>query len=40
MSMYYNRMQPAHSTFMPILLLKELLRFYRDNGNNMYVCFF
>ena len=24
---------------MPILLLKELLRFYRDHGSNMYVCF-
>ena len=29
----------GHSTFMPILLLKELLQFYRDHGNNMYVCF-
>ena len=24
---------------MPILLLKELLRFYRDHGTNMYLCF-
>ena len=29
----------GHSTRMPILLLKELLRFYRDHSTNMYVCF-
>jgi len=29
----------AHSTSMPILLLKELLQFYRDHSSNMYVCF-
>jgi len=29
----------GHSTLMPILLLKELLRFYRDHGTNMCVCF-
>ena len=29
----------AHSTSMPILLLKELLRFYRDHSSNMHVCF-
>jgi len=29
----------SHSTLMPIMLLKELLRFYRDHGSNMFVCF-
>jgi len=24
---------------MPIMLLKELLRFYTDHGSNMFVCF-
>ena len=24
---------------MPVLLLKELLRFYRDHNTNMHVCF-
>jgi len=28
-----------HSTLMPVLLLKEVLNFYRDNGSNVYVCF-
>lgn len=29
----------GHSTLMPILLLKELLRFYSNHGTNMFVCF-
>jgi len=29
----------GHSTLMPILLLKELLRFYCDHGSTMFVCF-
>jgi len=28
-----------HSTLMPVLLLKEVLNFYRDYGSNVYVCF-
>ena len=28
-----------HSTLMPILILKELLKFYRDHGSTMLVCF-
>ena len=28
-----------HNTLMPVLLLKEILRFYRDHNTNMYVCF-
>jgi len=28
----------GHSTLMPILLLKELVRFYRDHGSTMLVC--
>ena len=29
----------GHSTLMPILILKELLKFYRDHGSTMFVCF-
>ena len=29
----------SHSTLTPIMLLKELLRFYSDHGSNMYLCF-
>ena len=29
----------GHSMLMPILLLKELLRFYRDHGNTVFVWF-
>jgi len=28
-----------HNTLMPVLLLKEILRFYRDHNTNMYICF-
>lgn len=28
-----------HSTFMPVLLLKDLLKFYQQHGSNMYVAF-
>ena len=29
----------GHSTLMPILILKELLKFYRDHGSTTFVCF-
>ena len=29
----------GHSTLMPVMLLKELLRFYNNHGNNMHVCY-
>ena len=29
----------CHSTLMPILILKELLKFYGDHGSTMFVCF-
>jgi len=28
-----------HSTLMPVMLLKELLRYYNNHGSNMYVCY-
>ena len=31
--------EKRHSTFMPALLVKDLLKFYQQHGSNMYVAF-